>query len=207
MLEMCRPTEAAADFRQVLELNPDSVQAKMGLAQAQRLTTLLDKLPALLKGDYKPTSNGDRLAFAQICITKKQYRASAGLYAEAFAADPKLADNVEAGHRYNAACFASLAAAGLGEDAAKLDNKERVRLRKQALDWFRADLVLWARQLESGPLDRAAVAGVMTHWQQDLDAASIREATALANLPADEQKAFTQLWADVGELRKKAEKK
>jgi hypothetical protein len=36
------------------------------------------------------------------------------------------------------------------------------------------------------------------------DLAGIRDAPALANLPADEQKAFTQLWADVAALLKKA---
>ncbi len=36
------------------------------------------------------------------------------------------------------------------------------------------------------------------------DLAGIRDAPALANLPADEQNAFTQLWADVAALLKKA---
>ena len=36
------------------------------------------------------------------------------------------------------------------------------------------------------------------------DLAGIRDAPSLANLPADEQKAFTQLWADVAALLKKA---
>ena len=37
----------------------------------------------------------------------------------------------------------------------------------------------------------------MNHWQQDTDLAGIRDKAALAKLPAEEQKAFTQLWADV----------
>ncbi len=44
----------------------------------------------------------------------------------------------------------------------------------------------------------------MGHWQQDTDLAGIRDAAALAKLPADEQKACTQLWADVAALLKKA---
>src|SRR6516164_4586354 len=67
---------------------------------------------------------------------KKLHHTATGLYAAAFAADPKLADDLKAGHRYRAACAAALAAAGQGEDAAKLDDKEKVRLRKQALDWL-----------------------------------------------------------------------
>ena len=80
------------------------------------------KLPALLKGDFKPTTNDERLALAGLCTIKNCITSSAGLYADAFAADPKLADDLQAGHRYNAACFAALAAAGQGEDAAKLDD-------------------------------------------------------------------------------------
>ncbi len=54
-----------------------------------------------------------------------------GLYSAAFSDDPKLADDLSAGFRYDAACFAALAAAGQGEDAGKLDEKERTRLRNE----------------------------------------------------------------------------
>jgi len=98
-----------------------------------------------------------------------------------------------------------LAAAGQGEGAAKLDEKERTRLRQQALDWLRAELAPRRRQLETGkPDDRAEVHMTMRHWQQDTDLAGIRDAAALAKLPADQQKACTQLWADVAALLKKA---
>jgi len=45
----------------------------------------------------------------------------------------------------------------------------------------------------------------LRHWQKDTDLAGIRDKAALAKLPAQEQKAFTQLWADVAALLKKAE--
>jgi hypothetical protein len=45
----------------------------------------------------------------------------------------------------------------------------------------------------------------MKHWQQDSELAGIRDRTAVARLPAEEQKACTQLWADVTALLKKAE--
>ena len=47
----------------------------------------------------------------------------------------------------------------------------------------------------------------LRHWQDDTDLASIRDAAAQAKLPAEEQKAFTQLWAEVAALLKKAEGK
>jgi hypothetical protein len=43
--------------------------------------------------------------------------------------------------------------------------------------------------------------------QQESDLAGLRDAAALAKLPVEEQKAFTQLWADVAALLKKAEEK
>jgi hypothetical protein len=62
--------------------------------------------------------------------------------------------------------------------------------------------------LETGPPPaRAFIQGRMRHWQQDTDLAGIRDAVALAKLPAEEQKAFIQLWADVAALLKKAEEK
>jgi hypothetical protein len=100
-----------------------------------------------------------------------------------------------------------LAACGQGEDAAKLE-AARTKLRRQALAWLRADLALRARQLETGkPADRAAARQALRHWQQDPDLAGLRDAAALAKLPADEPKAFAQLWADVAALLKKAEEK
>jgi serine/threonine-protein kinase len=176
----------------------------LGIALRKKSKAALqDKLPAYLKGELQPTTNDERLALAELYRGKKRDHAAAGLYAAAFAADPKVADDLKAFYRYNAACYAALAAAGQGGDAAKLDDAERTRLRKQALDWLRADLALRKKQLESGqPDDRTEARNALLHWQRDGDLAGIRDAAALAKLPPDEQKAFTQLWADVAALLK-----
>src|SRR5215472_4056243 len=49
-------------------------------------------------------------------------------------------DDLQTQDRYNAANAAALAGCGQGEDAAKLNDNERTRLRQQALTWLRADL-------------------------------------------------------------------
>ncbi|MFO0957307.1 MAG: tetratricopeptide repeat protein [Isosphaeraceae bacterium] len=122
-----------------------------------------------------------------------------------FAASPARANDLRAGYRDRAARDAVLAAAGQGEDAAQLDDAERARLRRQALDWLRADLGLWTRQLESGPPDgRAAALQALRHWQQDTDLAAIRDAEALAKLPEAEREPCEALWAEVGSLLKRA---
>ncbi len=176
--------------------------------EAEAKAAMEAKLPAFFRGEFQANDTERRLGLAGVCQGKKLHRTAAGLYAVAFAADPKLADDLNAGHRYSAAYCAALAAAGQGKDAAKLDDKEKTRLREQALDWLRADLVLRTKQLETGkPADRAEVQRIMLHWQQDTDLAGIRDAGALAKLPADEQRACTQLWADVAALLKNEEEK
>jgi hypothetical protein len=135
----------------------------------------------------------------------KHFVVGTQLWAEALESDLGLANDLRAAHRYNAACAAALAAAGKGEDATKLDDKERVRLRKQALDWLRADLALRTKQLESGPPADRAAQQALRHWQKDPDVAGIRDQEALAKLPPEERAAYERLWADVAALLKKAE--
>jgi tetratricopeptide (TPR) repeat protein len=174
--------------------------------QAERQVALEVKLPAFLKGKFQPSDTAERLGLIGVCQAKKLHAAAARLSADAFAAEPNLADDPTAGLRYNAACSAALAAAGQGEDAGKLDDKERSRLRKQALDWLKADLAVYAKRLQSGSrIARRLVTQQMQHWQKDTDLTGIRDTAALAKLPADEQKAFALLWADVAGLLKKAQ--
>ena len=100
------------------------------------------------------------------------------------------------------------AAAGQGEDAATLDETEKARLRKQAHDWLRADLARWTQLNESGqPADRAKVQERLKLSQQDGDLAGIRDAAALAKLPAEERSACEKLWRDVVLFLKKAGEK
>jgi tetratricopeptide (TPR) repeat protein/serine/threonine protein kinase len=173
--------------------------------QAETNAAMEAKLPALLKGEFRPRDGKECLALAGVCQAWKFHHAAARLYADAFAADAKLAGDLKAGHRCNAACNAALAAAGQGEDAARLDDRERARLRKQTLDWLRADLALRTRQMKSElPGEAAQARAVLGHWQKDPDLAGLRDKEALDKLPAQEQKAFAQLWADVAATLKKA---
>jgi serine/threonine protein kinase/Flp pilus assembly protein TadD len=170
------------------------------LRQAERLADLDARLPKLLKGEAQPGDAGDRLALALLCQQpyKQLYAASARWFAEAFAADPRIADELQGGHRYNAACAAALAGCGKGKDASGLDEKERTRLRRQALDWLRADLKALAKQRNSwwpGEADQARQ--ILQHWQQDPDFAGVRGPEALARLPEAERQSWRELWTDV----------
>jgi serine/threonine-protein kinase len=127
-----------------------------------------------------------------------------GLLAEAFAADPRLADDLNAGWRHTAARFAALAGSGWGEDAGNLAATERGRWRRQALDWLRADLAASTRLLEGGrPGDAAWVRQQLQRWQREGDLAGLRDVDAVAQLPADEQQACRRLWADIAALQQR----
>jgi hypothetical protein len=173
------------------------------IREAEPMAALEAKLPAFLKGEFRPRDNQERLALAAVSRGQKRYAAAARLSAEAFAAEPKLAGQWEGVYRYNAACSAALASAGQGEDAATLEQKERRGLLRQALTWLRADLAAWRGKSKGlrGPEARAA----LLHWQKDAELACIRERAALASLSAEERQACERLWADVAALLKKAE--
>jgi serine/threonine protein kinase/Flp pilus assembly protein TadD len=174
--------------------------------QCQRLVELNGRLPAVLEGKAQPADAAERNEYARMCHLKKLYVASARLKAGAFRADPKLADDLAAGDRYDAACAAALACCGRGADAGKLGDRERARWREQALGWLRADLAAYAERLKGGkPADRVRVRRMLRHWQQDPDLAGIRAAAALAKLPAHEREGCEKLWAEVRALLAKAE--
>ena len=196
---------AAACFRRAIEIDPKNAAAHDNLAEVERLAALQDKLPALLKGEFTPQTSDELHTMANLCKIKKLFLASARMFAAAFAADPKLADDLKTANRYNAACYAALAAAGQSKDNPPPDEKQKAELRRQALSWLRADLDLWKKQLTSDkPEDRTATTQQLRHWQQDSDLSGLRDAREVAKLPADEQEACKKLWADVQALLDKA---
>jgi hypothetical protein len=72
------------------------------------------------------------------------------------------------------------ASARQGKDAGKLSDQDRAGLRKQALQWLKADVATWGKMLDKDPAKlRAMVQGQMMHWQQDTDLASVRDPKAL----------------------------
>jgi serine/threonine-protein kinase len=160
---------------------------------------ILPNLPAFLKGEYQPRDNDERLALVGVCQFNGRHRTVAGLYADALAADPKLTADLTVGHRYRAACFAVVAAVGDGSDAEKLEDRERARLRRQALEWLRADLAAWAKTI-----DRTLVQNTLRHWQQDISFAGVRDKEALAKLPQAEAEDWGRFWSDVADLLQKS---
>jgi serine/threonine-protein kinase len=202
--------EAVAEFRRAAEVAaPGSPVARdipvliRGIEQQIRLAA---RLPAILKGEDRPTDNDERLALAQISYDTKRFAASAKFWAEALEADTKLADDRRAQHRYNAACAAALAAAGQGVDDPAPDAAAKAKLRAQALAWLKAERAAWSDILASdGPKLRAAVAPILRHWKQDPDLAGVRDPDVLAKLPVEEREAWRALWAEVDTVLNQAQ--
>jgi tetratricopeptide (TPR) repeat protein len=201
--------EALAELRRGHELSSKRAgwpyPSAQWVRQAEQMVALEGRLPAVLRGDDKPKDSAEGIVFASMTYNTKQFGPSARLYAESLRADPKLAEDMNSGHRYNAACAAALAGAGQGNDKPPLDEKEKTRWRKQAIGWLRADLAFWTKQAGTGkPEAKALVSQQLQHWKVDPDLAGIRDETAINALPDDEQKACRALWAEVDKLLAKA---
>jgi serine/threonine-protein kinase len=175
------------------------------VAVAERQAELAERLPALLKGEDRPRDSADRLALAQFCYDTKRHATAVRFWAEVLAADPKLGDDRQTYHRYNAGCAAALAGGGQGKDDPPPDEVARAKLRAQALDWLRADRAAWAKALDGAPQERDHAALVLRHWQRDPDLAGVRDPEGLAKLPEIERMAWRDLWTDVDALLKRAE--
>jgi tetratricopeptide (TPR) repeat protein len=201
--------EALAELKRGHELGsrqPDwHYPSEAWIRTTEALVALDARLPELLKGEAQPKDAGDYLALARFCQIHKQLHAvSARWYTEAFAANPTLSEDLSVGHRYNAACAAALAGCGQGKDAGRLDDKERARLRTQALAWLRADLEAWGRLLDRDPQKSGpAVKQQLQHWLQDTDLNGVRGADALARLPEVERGDWMKLWHEVEALRQR----
>ena len=161
---------------------------------------LVPRLPAVIRGDEKPDDADEALAFAYLAYQNKQFGPSARLFAGAFRADPRLAEDMTAQNRYDAACAAVLAAS-----VPSPIEREGTHWRKQALDWLGADLAHWTKQARSGtPQAKATTKRVLDRWKVDTDLAAIRDEDSLKRLPQEEREACRSLWAEVDALLKTA---
>jgi eukaryotic-like serine/threonine-protein kinase len=167
---------------------------------------ILPNLTAFLQGTYCPRDNDERLALLGVCQFQGLNSAAAQLYADAFATDSTLADNLAAEHRYRAARFAARVGCGLSKDGVKVDDAERTRWRKQAREWLKADLASRAMTLVDGSeAVHHQVEKMLMRWQSDPDLAGVREASALEKLSVDEREGAQALWKEVTAVLQRAQ--
>jgi serine/threonine protein kinase/tetratricopeptide (TPR) repeat protein len=183
-------------------------QSEAWVREAERLVALDQKLTQVLKGEAQPADAAEEVALAWLCQRPPRQLPAAGvrLYAAAFADGPRLADDMKAQHRYGAASAAALAGCGRGKDDPPPGAGTQEKLRRQALDWLRADLDAYARLLAG--TDRQAPALVrqrLEHWQKDAEFRGVRGEESLARLPEAERQSWRQLWDDVARTLARAQ--
>jgi tetratricopeptide (TPR) repeat protein len=199
---------AVAEFQEAVRLDPKYAGARGGLQLTERWRVLLPRLSDIAAGTVEPATPSEGCEFALLCAQPFQKRtaAAARLYGKAFAADPKLADDLTAFHRYNAACCAALAGCESGADVPP-QPEERAALRQQALAWLVADRALLQKKLTAGgPADRTWVAGQLSHWLADADLAGVRPAAGREGWTAEGKGEWDRFWAEVQATRDEARK-
>jgi serine/threonine-protein kinase len=197
--------EARAATKHLLDLPAPEAARRAHRQQLDLCDTLLSveaDLPAILADKERPTKAATQRALAEWCLKHGRLPATAArFYDAALSAQPSLADDLEVGNRYHAACAAALAGCGVGEDAMQLDDRRRAVLRRQALDWLTGEYNAWAERHRLGqPGDRTIAATAVRAWQQDKDLAGVRDERALAAFASDERREWQALWAKVAEL-------
>ena len=206
LLDLGRFAEARAAVETSLKLPVVKDAERRGLRRqldlCDSLLAVEARLPAILAGKERPDEAPPQRALAEWCLKHKRLPAmAAGLYASAFAAQPSLADDAEAGNRSQAARAAALAGCGVGEDATQLDEPRRAELRRQALDWLTAEHDAWAERHRLGkPGNRTAAAAAVRSWLTSEDLACVRDERALARLSAEDARAWQALWDKVATL-------
>jgi serine/threonine-protein kinase len=196
--------------RKAIELDPDYALAYLNLGLALRAKGRLDEATNAFRDAIKkfgPAHAESHYRLAEALRDSKdlkgaiaEFRTAARLYAE----QSRPTDDPRVGHRYNAACCAALAAAVQAEDPSQLPHKVALMLRRQALQWLRADLALYAKQAGGNDDAKRAVRQQLGHWRRDADLASVRDTEALDKLPEDERRQWQQLWGDVAALLERA---
>jgi serine/threonine-protein kinase len=196
---------AAAELRKAIEHAGANSQLtpwlKRQLSAAERQSKLTGRVQAILDGKDKPKDPAEALDFAAVCYCTRRFAASARLYSVAFEMAPKLAEDLAAGNRYNAACSAALVAAGEGAGDQPLDDVARARWREQALAWLRAELTDREKLLHKDPPSaHQFLQSTLLHWKADADLAGIRDENRLKTLGDAEREACQSLWKNVNSL-------
>ena len=166
------------------------------------MQALEGRLSNIVQNTDKPATD-ECLDAAELCFVKNYYATAARLYAEALVATPQLTADLHAGHRFNAARAASLAGTGQGDDAAKLPESERERLRAQAREWLQLDLADWAKKVDTGTAaDRIQAEKTLSQWREEPDLAgtararctgpTLRRRTQGMRCPMDRGSCFAQ---------------
>jgi eukaryotic-like serine/threonine-protein kinase len=169
------------------------------LERIRTLRPIEARLPAILAEKEMPADFTTQLAVAEWAYEdKNRTYFAARLFAAAFAGQPDLAEALDAHNRFEAACAATQAGCGFGEDAGQLDETTKASLRKQALAWLTAERVGWANRCQKATKEQQdRIAQTLSLWLRCPDLACVHTPEGLEKLPTAESIAWQQFWDDV----------
>ena len=193
-------SEALASFQRAWSIWSPRQDA-VSVDRAERAKQLIEdlqqapRLLAIARGEQEAESEQEWFAAAESALLRKDHLGAVRTYTRAFAAFPESVG--VAGHAYNAACAAALAASADSQVAARSTDAEKAALRARAHSWLAGDLKRWSFEAGADATRRAEVTRTLGWWQQDGDLAAVRDPRALASLPDEEAEDWRALWRDV----------
>ncbi len=198
-----RSDEAIAHFEEAVRLDPDeSARARASLGTVLRAKGRLDEAIGHLEESIRLDPNGAVAHFylGQALGDKDRFVEAIGHIQQALHLDPRMfvARQALRECQFDAACAAVLASADQGLRETRFDQWEPADLRRQALEWLRANLELRAMMLNDGTA--ADWDPSLSTWQTEPALAGVRDRTALAKLGDAERQQWQRLWADVAAL-------
>src|SRR5262245_10321237 len=136
--------EAAAATQKALDLLPKDYPSRILIdAQRRRCEIMQEREEALsriLAGGKDEADGTDLVVLAKMCRQyKERYATATMLFRRGFESKPDGPALAQL-NRYDAACAAALAGVGKGEEASKLTEEEKAKLRGQARQWLRDEL-------------------------------------------------------------------
>jgi WD40 repeat protein/serine/threonine protein kinase/tetratricopeptide (TPR) repeat protein len=193
-----RLDEALSEFQRALELAPGAPEISWELDLTKRQQALAPRLAAVLRGDDRPAKAAEWLDLAYLCASRNRHAAAARMFAEAFKADPALAQGRDGLDRFHAACEAALALRGKGKDDPAPDRDARLGLVSLALGWLEEERAAWeARFPGRSVADRAQIVAALNHWKHNPDLVALRSRASVEALPPSHRDACRAFWARI----------
>ena len=193
------PKRAAAAFRTAFELGHDpqwQASMRFEMDRTARWAELAPRLSGILGGAGSPASPSEAVELAYLAHARLDSDGASRLFALAFRAEPRLAEDLEQGHRYNAACCAAMSASGRGRRLTTTATTPAADARRSALEWLRDDLSARTRRPADAD-NKAQRLRILTRWKTDPDLSALRDPEALDRLPGPERDAWRVLWKAV----------
>jgi len=182
----------------------EEFQGEPALAQDNRALALtwdqrdpamesLDQRLREVQAGAPPRSTDESLGLARRAAVRQEYGTALALCVAALESDPTLVKDRQREAGYMAAALALWQSVHLPED----QPAQRAELRQRALGWLQQELEHWR---SAGPEWRVVRRAALTRWRFDPSLAVVSRPERLAQIPAEEQPAWRDLFAEAARL-------